>query len=67
MSYLGSIQTISYIPDELKEVFKTAFELDQRSLIDMAFDRSPFIDQSQSTSLYLIEPTPPILVRIELL
>ena len=59
----GSIQGIPNIPDDLKLVFLTAFEIDQRELVEMAAERSPFIDQSQSFSLFLGKPTPAILVR----
>ena len=59
---LGSVQYIDGIPDELKAVFRTAFELDPHDLIDMAADRSPFIDQSQSFSLFVAQPTTLYLV-----
>lgn len=55
--FKGSVQGISDIPDDLKLVFRTAFELDQRHLIDMAADRGPFIDQSQSLSLFVVALT----------
>ncbi|CAN0579642.1 unnamed protein product, partial [Laminaria digitata] len=44
----GSIQGIEAIPAELKEVYRTAWEVPMRSLIDMASDRGAFLDQSQS-------------------
>lgn len=53
----GSVQKITQIPPELREVFKTAWEMKQRTLIDMAADRGAFIDQSQSLNLFLQEPT----------
>ncbi|KAH3688793.1 hypothetical protein WICPIJ_000237 [Wickerhamomyces pijperi] len=53
----GSIQNIPNIPKELKNIYKTVWELSQRTLIELAADRSPFIDQSQSLNLYLKEPT----------
>ncbi len=52
----GSIQSIKEIPDELKEIYKTAWEIKQRHLIDMAADRAPYICQSQSLNLYLELP-----------
>src|SRR5262249_14466089 len=53
----GSIQGIAEIPGELKEVFRTVWEIPMRSLIDMAADRAPFIDQSQSLNLFIESPT----------
>lgn len=53
----GSIQHIEGIPTELKELYKTVWEISQRKLIDLSSERAPFIDQSQSLNLYLREPT----------
>jgi ribonucleoside-diphosphate reductase subunit M1 len=53
----GSIQNISVIPDELKSLYKTVWEISQRTIIDMAVDRGPFIDQSQSMNIHLKNPT----------
>ncbi|KNC96410.1 ribonucleoside-diphosphate reductase large chain [Spizellomyces punctatus DAOM BR117] len=52
----GSIQRISSIPDELKTIYKTVWELSQKVIIDMAADRGAFIDQSQSLNIHLAEP-----------
>ena len=52
----GSIQGISDIPDSIKLIYRTAWEIPMRSLIDMAADRSPFIDQSQSLNLFVQSP-----------
>ncbi len=49
----GSVQHLDFLSDEEKDVFKTAFELDQRWLIELAGDRTPFICQSQSLNLFL--------------
>jgi len=57
MANNGSIQGIAEIPDELRELYKTAWEIPQKTLIDMAADRAPFICQSQSLNLFLSEPT----------
>lgn len=57
MANNGSIQSISEIPVELRELYKTAWEIPQRTLVNMARDRAPFICQSQSLNLFLIEPT----------
>lgn len=54
----GSIQQIAGIPQELKDLYKTAWEIKQKNLIDMAADRGAFICQSQSLNLFLAEPTP---------
>jgi ribonucleoside-diphosphate reductase alpha chain len=53
----GSIQTISEIPADVRELYKTAWEIPQKTLINMAADRAPFICQSQSLNLFLAEPT----------
>jgi ribonucleoside-diphosphate reductase alpha chain len=53
----GSVQHVERIPDELKEVYRTAWEIPQRSLVDMAADRGAFIDQSQSLNLFMETPT----------
>ena len=60
----GSVQGINGIPDDVKAVFRTAFELDPHDLIDMAAARGPFIDQSQSFSLFVGQPTSAILVSL---
>jgi len=53
----GSVQGITEIPATLRDVFRTAWEIPMRSLIDMAAERGPFIDQSQSLNLFLESPT----------
>jgi len=53
----GSIQGIDRIPAELQAVYRTAWEIPQRALIDMAADRGAFVDQSQSLNLFLETPT----------
>ncbi|MFC4728989.1 ribonucleoside-diphosphate reductase subunit alpha [Coralloluteibacterium thermophilus] len=52
----GSIQGIAEIPESLRLVYRTAWELPMRSLIDMAADRGAFIDQSQSLNLFIESP-----------
>ncbi|MCB0396903.1 MAG: ribonucleoside-diphosphate reductase subunit alpha [Flavobacteriales bacterium] len=49
----GSVQDIREIPDEIKAIYKTAWEIKQRSLIDMAADRGAFICQSQSMNVFM--------------
>ena len=53
----GSVQNIKEIPDSVKAVYKTVWEISQRTLIDMARDRGCFIDQSQSLNLFVENPT----------
>ncbi len=53
----GSIQEIDEIPNDLKELYKTVWEISQKELIDMAVARSPFICQSQSLNLFIENPT----------
>ncbi len=53
----GSIQHIEEIPQDLKDLYQTAWELPQKALIDMAAARGPFIDQSQSLNLFMAAPT----------
>jgi ribonucleotide reductase alpha subunit len=48
----GSVQNIPEFPDDLKPLFKTVWELDMSTIIQMAADRAPFIDQSQSMNLW---------------
>lgn len=49
----GSIQAIPEIPDDLKELYKTVWEIKQKILIDMAADRAPYICQTQSLNLFV--------------
>ena len=53
----GSIQNIIDIPDNIKELYKTVWEISQKGVIDMAADRGRFIDQSQSMNLFMESPT----------
>lgn len=53
----GSIQHIAEIPNFLKSLYKTVWEIPQKCLIDMAAQRGPFVDQSQSLTIYLENPT----------
>jgi len=45
------------IPEHLKEIYRTVWEIPQRSLIDMSADRGAFIDQSQSLNIFMENPT----------
>ena len=53
----GSIQGIVAIPEEIRQRYKTAYEIKQKDIIDMAADRGAFIDQSQSLNLFVESPT----------
>jgi ribonucleotide reductase alpha subunit len=52
----GSIQDINEIPENIKNLYKTVWELSQRFLIDLSIDRGRFIDQSQSLNLFIDKP-----------
>jgi len=53
----GSIQTMLELPAEMRELYKTVWEIPMKTLINMARDRAPFICQSQSLNLFLAEPS----------
>jgi ribonucleoside-diphosphate reductase subunit M1 len=53
----GSIQNIERIPKELKELYKTTWEISQKTILDHAADRGAFVDQSQSTNIWMANPT----------
>jgi ribonucleoside-diphosphate reductase alpha subunit len=53
----GSVQNIADIPDDIKKLYKTVWEISQKCIIDMAADRGRFIDQSQSMNLFMESPT----------
>ena len=53
----GSVQHIEGLPDQLKAVYRTAWEIPQKSIIDMAADRGAYIDQSQSLNIFMENPT----------
>ena len=55
--YDGSVQNIDRIPDELKNLYATSFEIDQEFLVEAAARRQKWIDQSQSLNLYMAEPS----------
>ncbi len=56
MASNGSVQGIDAIPDNIKELYKTVWEMSMRDIIDMAADRGLFIDQSQSLNLFVEAP-----------
>jgi len=53
----GSVQGIPEIPDTIRELYKTSWEIPMKTVINMAADRAPFICQSQSLNLFVAEPT----------
>jgi ribonucleoside-diphosphate reductase alpha chain len=57
MAENGSVSNIKEIPADIREIFKTVWEIPQKTLIQMSRDRAPFICQSQSLNLFLAEPT----------
>lgn len=60
IAHNGSVQRIPGIPDDIKELYKTAWEMKQKNMIDMAADRGAFIDQSQ------VRIVPPMIVDVAL-
>ena len=56
IAHNGSVQGIPEIPDDIKLLYRTSWELKQRGLIDMAADRGAFIDQSQSFNVFVQDP-----------
>jgi len=53
----GSVQGISEIPESIRDLYKTAWEIPMKTLINLAADRAPFICQSQSLNLFIAEPS----------
>lgn len=53
----GSIQNVAEIPEDIKQLYLTVWEMKMKSLIDMAADRAPFIDQSQSLNMFMASPS----------
>lgn len=53
----GSVQDFAWIPEDVRALYRTAWEIPQRGLIDMAAARTPFLDQAQSLNLFLETPT----------
>ena len=53
----GSIQNIPEIPTNLKEIYKTVWEMSQKTLLTMSANRGIFIDQSQSFNIFMSDPT----------
>jgi ribonucleotide reductase alpha subunit len=66
VEYQGSVQDMEEIPRELRDLYKTAFEVKQRNIIRQASERSPFVDQSQSMNVFVTEPNDDIMTTIHL-
>ncbi|QHB21791.1 Rr1 [Artaxa digramma nucleopolyhedrovirus] len=62
----GSVQHIASIPQHIKNLYKTVWEMKTKTLIDMAADRGAFIDQSQSFNIFLAEPTYALLTSVHM-
>lgn len=60
----GSIQNFVALPSSIRQIYRTAWEIPQKSLIDMAYQRQWFIDQSQSFNLFVADPTMDKLTKI---
>jgi ribonucleotide reductase alpha subunit len=57
IAYNGSVQYIDEIPDKIKKLFRTAWELKQKSIMELAISRGPYVCQTQSMNLFFEEPT----------
>ena len=60
----GSIKDIEEIPEDIKNIYKTVWEIKQKNIIDMAADRGAFIDQTQSMNLFVSDPDPNVLTKM---
>merc|ERR1711904_170759 len=57
IAHNGSVQSLDEIPGDMKELYKTVWEIKQRTLLDMAADRGCYIDQSQSLNIHMVDAT----------
>merc|ERR1711977_538340 len=57
IAHNGSVQNLDEVPSDLKELYKTVWEVRQRSVLDMAADRGAYIDQSQSLNIHMTDAT----------
>lgn len=57
IAFNGSVQNIKEIPDSIKNLYKTVWEIKQRKIIELAAERAPYIDQSQSLNIHLSDPS----------
>lgn len=61
----GSVQNLN-LPNDIKSIYKTAWEMPQKSLLNLSIDRGPYIDQSQSLNLFVNPPQPKIIHSIHM-
>jgi len=64
IQHRGSVQNIANVPQNIKDVYRTVWEISQRSVIDMAADRGCFVDQSQSMNIHIEEPSRAVLTSV---
>lgn len=57
MAANGSIQNISEIPQDIKNLYKTVWEISQKKVINLAIGRAAYIDQSQSLNVHISDPS----------
>lgn len=62
----GSVKNLSVLPEWLRRVYQTVWEIPQKNVLDLAVDRHFFIDQSQSMNLFLAEPSLEVLIKMHL-
>ena len=60
----GSVQNIEGIPQSTRDIYRTAWEIEPFVVVDMAGDRAPYIEQSQSMTLSIAHPSTQLLVRM---
>ena len=58
LRHKGSIQAIANIPEKIRNLYKTTWEISQRHVLDMAADRGAYIDQSQSLNIHMVDANP---------
>jgi len=58
LRHKGSVQAIEGIPDHIKALYKTTWEIKQRHVLDMAADRGAYVDQSQSMNIHMVDANP---------
>lgn len=57
MASNGSVQGMVELPEDVRKRYRTVWEIPQKSILDMAIDRGPFVDQTQSMNVFMVEPT----------
>jgi ribonucleotide reductase alpha subunit len=64
--YRGSIQKIMEIPESVRNLYKTSFEIKQRDLIELSLGRAPYVDQTQSLNIFVSQPNDNVLTSMHL-